>query len=78
MDIQEAVNAPRFHHQWLPDKLYLERGFSPDTTKLLQTMGHSLSPAVYWSDGECILIDPRTGERLGASDGRHDGKALGY
>ncbi len=78
MNIQEAVNAPRFHHQWLPDKLYMERGFSPDTTKLLQRMGHALAPSSYWSDGECILIDPRTGERLGASDGRGNGKALGY
>ncbi len=78
MNIQEAVNAPRFHHQWLPDKLYMERGFSPDTTKLLQQMGHALAPSSYWSDGECILIDPRTGERLGASDGRGNGKALGY
>jgi gamma-glutamyltranspeptidase/glutathione hydrolase len=78
MDIQQAVNAPRFHHQWQPDTIYLEHGFSPDTMKLLEGMGHRLTERSYWSDGECILIDPRTGERVGASDGRNNGKALGY
>jgi gamma-glutamyltranspeptidase / glutathione hydrolase len=77
-DIQQAVNAPRFHHQWLPDVLVVESGISPDTIKLLRSMGHSVEQDSYWSDGECIAIDPRTGERLGASDGRHNGKALGY
>src|SRR5437868_8479319 len=40
MDIQEAVNAPRFHHQWLPDQVLLERGISPDTVRMLEGMGH--------------------------------------
>jgi gamma-glutamyltranspeptidase/glutathione hydrolase len=78
LNIQEAVNAPRFHHQWQPDSLRVERGFSPDTIKLLEAMGHKVAPQGYWSDGECILVDPKTGERLGASDGRNNGKALGY
>jgi gamma-glutamyltranspeptidase / glutathione hydrolase len=78
MNIQEAVNAPRFHHQWMPDEIVVEDGFSPDTLHLLEKMGHKLHPRDgYWSDGECILIDP-TGERLGASDGRNNGKAVGY
>lgn len=86
MNIQEAVNAPRFHHQWLPDEVHVEQWFSPDAIKLLQQMGHKVeigetvggewSP--YWSDGECIAIDPKTGERLGASDVRNNGKAVGY
>jgi gamma-glutamyltranspeptidase / glutathione hydrolase len=86
MNIQEAVNAPRFHHQWLPDEVHVEQWFSPDAMKLLQQMGHKVeigetvggdwSP--YWSDGECIAIDPKTGERLGASDVRNNGKAVGY
>jgi len=78
LNIQEAVNAPRFHNQWLPDSSYVEKGISPDTAYLLQKMGQHLEPEDYWSDGECIAIDLKTGERLGASDGRNNGKALGY
>jgi gamma-glutamyltranspeptidase / glutathione hydrolase len=86
MNIQEAVNAPRFHNQWLPDVLNVERWFSPDTVQALQKMGYNVQIGVYeggkvypyWSDAECIAIDARTGERLGASDGRNNGKAVGY
>jgi gamma-glutamyltranspeptidase / glutathione hydrolase len=86
MNIQEAVNAPRFHNQWLPDALFLEEWFSPDTVKRLGQMGYSIKFGVgkgdewrgYWSDAECIGIDPKTGERLGASDVRNNGKAVGY
>jgi gamma-glutamyltranspeptidase / glutathione hydrolase len=86
MNIQEAVNAPRFHHQWLPDVVSLEQGFSPDTVRRLEQMGHKIEFGIeesgtwepYWSDGECIAIDLKTGERLGASDGRNNGKAVGF
>jgi len=86
MNIQEAVNAPRFHNQWLPDVLNVERWFSPDTVQALEKMGYHVQfglhegadASSYWSDAECIAIDPRTGERLGASDGRNNGKAVGY
>ncbi len=78
LDIQQAVNAPRFHHQWLPDETVIEPGFSPDTIGLLEHMGHKIEQQSYWSDGECIAIDLKTGERLGASDGRNNGKAVGY
>jgi gamma-glutamyltranspeptidase / glutathione hydrolase len=79
MNLQEAVNAPRFHHQWLPDEVYLEPGFSPDTVKLLQGMGHKVTVEGYWSDGECIEVDPASGERLGATDERNvSGAAIGY
>jgi gamma-glutamyltranspeptidase / glutathione hydrolase len=86
MNIQEAVNAPRFHHQWMPDVLNVEQWFSPDTVQALQKMGYNVQIGLrygeysspYWSDAECIAIDPQTGERLGASDGRNDGKAVGY
>jgi gamma-glutamyltranspeptidase/glutathione hydrolase len=83
MNIQQAVNAPRFHNQWMPDTEYVERGISPDTLSLLKKMGHTLEHDDgdgdgYWSDGECILIDPRSGERQGASDGRNNGHAVGY
>jgi len=86
MNIQEAVDAPRFHNQWLPDVLNVERWFSPDTVEALEKMGHHVQfglrqgsdSSSYWSDAECIAIDAKTGERLGASDYRYDGKAVGY
>ncbi len=78
MNIQEAVNAPRFHHQWLPDVISVEQGFSPDTVKPLEGMGHRVKQGDYWSDGECIMIELKSGERLGASDKRNNGKAIGF
>jgi gamma-glutamyltranspeptidase / glutathione hydrolase len=86
MNIQEAVNAPRFHNQWLPDVVNVEQWFSPDTVQALQKMGYTVvfglhdgsDVSAYWSDAECIAIDQKTGERLGASDGRNNGKAVGY
>jgi gamma-glutamyltranspeptidase/glutathione hydrolase len=87
MNIQEAVNAPRFHNQWLPDKLNVEQWFSPDTLATLGKMGYKLEIGLhdsdevepYWSDAECIAIDEKTGERLGATDIRNSrGKAVGY
>ncbi|MGD0909675.1 MAG: gamma-glutamyltransferase [Candidatus Acidiferrales bacterium] len=79
LDIQQAVNAPRFHQQWMPDELRLEKfGFSPDTLPLLMKGGYELNPTGYWGDAECIAVDPRTGDRLGASDGRNGGRAIGF
>src|ERR1035441_9320490 len=78
LDIQEAVNAPRFHHQWLPDEILVEDRLSPDTMNVLRSKGHKLNVEHFWGDGECIMIDPKSGERLGASDGRNNGKAVGY
>jgi gamma-glutamyltranspeptidase/glutathione hydrolase len=78
LNIQEAVNAPRFHNQWLPDTSYVEKGVSPDTAQVLRKMGQPVDEENYWSDGECIAVDLNTGERLGASDGRNNGKAVGF
>jgi len=79
LDIQQAVNAPRFHQQWVPDELRLEKfGFSPDTLPLLSNGGYELKQTGYWGDAECIAVDPRTGDRLGASDGRNGGRAIGF
>ncbi len=79
LDIQQAVNAPRFHHQWQPDQIDIEQvGISPDTIKLLEARGHKVKLEGYWSDGECIAVDPKTGELLGAPDGRNGGKAVGF
>jgi gamma-glutamyltranspeptidase/glutathione hydrolase len=78
LDIQEAVNAPRFHHQWLPDEILVEDSLSPDTMNVLRSKGHKLKVEHFWGDGECIMIDPKNGECLGASDARNNGKAVGY
>jgi gamma-glutamyltranspeptidase / glutathione hydrolase len=78
LDIQESVNAPRFHHQWLSDEIVVEDRISPDTLALLRAKGHKIKSDHFWGDGECIAIDPKTGERLGASDGRNNGKAVGF
>jgi gamma-glutamyltranspeptidase/glutathione hydrolase len=78
LNIQEAVDAPRFHHQWLPDEILVEDRLSPDTMNVLRSKGHKLKIEHFWGDGECIMVDPKTGERLGASDGRNNGKAVGY
>ena len=86
MNIQEAVNAPRFHNQWLPDVVNVEKWFSLDTVNVLQHGGYNVevglhygtNVAPYWSDAECIAVDAKTGERLGASDVRDGGKAVGY
>ncbi len=78
MNAQEAVDAPRFHHQWKPDKLYLEEGFSPDTVQILKANGYDIdySKAVVNARMEAILIEK--GWLQGGSDGRASGKAAGY
>jgi gamma-glutamyltranspeptidase / glutathione hydrolase len=80
LNIQEAVNAERFHNQWMPDQIMMEQyGLSPDTVSVLEHMGHKIkSDRDFWGDAECIAIDEKTGERLGASDGRNNGKAVGF
>ncbi len=80
LNIQQAVNAARFHDQWMPDEIKIEAtGISPDTIGILEHMGHKISVASgYWGDAECIAVDEKTGELLGASDGRNGGKAVGF
>lgn len=77
LNMQDAIDAPRLHHQWLPDKLYLERGWSPDTIEILKRWGHSVEPGTpSVSNVHGILVD---GQWLqGAPDGRTNGKAAGY
>lgn len=80
LNIQQAVDAPRFHHQYLPDTLYLEPGFPDATVSTLRSQGYNVSVSHgHWSNGECIAVDPKTGELLGGQDHRsHYGKAAGY
>jgi gamma-glutamyltranspeptidase/glutathione hydrolase len=86
MNIQEAIDAPRFHHQWLPDEIFWEeRGVNPDTRARLEAMGHtfrnipgaSRSPGTI-GDAHGVMIDPATGMRMGASDPRLGGVAVGW
>jgi gamma-glutamyltranspeptidase / glutathione hydrolase len=79
MDAQSAINAPRFHQQWLPDSVGLEPSFSDSVAKDLQSRGFKLFPARAWiGEVEAIGIDPQSGDRLGAADQRRRGTALGY
>ena len=56
MELQEAVNAPRVHHQWLPDELFAEtRALSPDTRRLLEAMGHKVTEQAPWGAVAAIL-----------------------
>ena len=76
MNIAEAIAAPRMHHQWVPDFLRLEQGFSPDTIALLKNMGHEVRvmPAM----GRVQTVQRRGNLFMGASDPRNpDGAALG-
>ncbi len=80
MNIQQAIDAPRIHHQWLPDELVAEPyGLSGDTQKALLARGHKLAKPRYLGDCEGIMIEEKTGMRLGATDPRRsDGLAVGY
>jgi gamma-glutamyltranspeptidase/glutathione hydrolase len=79
MDIRQAVTAPRFHHQWIPDQLVMERwGFSADTVHRLEEAGYKLEYRERMGACEAIEIDPATGWRFGAADPRAAGKAVGY
>lgn len=87
LNIQQAADAPRFHHQYLPDRLDLERTFADDVAAQLAAMGYHTnrqmaadehSPGT-WGDDELIAVDPKTHELLGGHDSRRPyGKAAGY
>ena len=79
LNIQQAVDAPRFHHQYLPDLLRLEAGFPTATSQELAAEGYTLKQGGHWGDGECIAVNPKTGKLEGGQDDRHHyGKAAGY
>ena len=82
MTIRQAVDAPRFHHQWMPDVMFYERNsISPDTAALLKARGQKIEERenVIISDAETVAINPKTGLREGASDIRKpDSKTVGY
>jgi gamma-glutamyltranspeptidase/glutathione hydrolase len=77
MNIQQAVDWPRFHHQWLPDELRMESsGFSPDTIALLESRGHKIKFVNSQGEAAAILWDGKWLQ--GAPDGRTEGTAKGF
>ncbi|HVH72242.1 MAG TPA: gamma-glutamyltransferase [Candidatus Dormibacteraeota bacterium] len=92
MDAQAAVNAPRFHHQWFPDRIRMEAGFPLSMEQALRARGYEVERGWYYTPSlgseaklskhmglvNAIGIDPQTGERLGAADPRDQGSGIGY
>jgi gamma-glutamyltranspeptidase/glutathione hydrolase len=87
LNVQQAADAPRFHHQYLPDVLQVEKAFPQEVADALKASGYTVShtneadehnPGV-WGDSEMIYIDPKTNTLQGGQDQRHKfGKAAGY
>jgi gamma-glutamyltranspeptidase/glutathione hydrolase len=78
MDPQAAINAPRFHHQWLPDQILMENEFPASLENELNARGHKIKRRGHIGLVNAIGIDPQSGERLGAADPRDEGAAVGY
>jgi gamma-glutamyltranspeptidase/glutathione hydrolase len=90
MNIQQAIDAPRIHHQWMPDLIRFEPyGLNADTRKELERRGHLFpkrsggngateETSALIGDAHGVMVDAKTGLRLGASDSRRGGKAIGY
>lgn len=82
MDLRAAVDAPRLHHQWLPDVVKIERSLAqahPETVAGLRRLGHRVrEERDEQGDAHSIRIDWATGELLGAADKREDGSAAGF
>jgi len=79
LDAQTAINAPRFHQQWLPDEVEFEPGLSETLVKELKDRGYRFGSNPHWiGEVEAIGIDSATGERLGAADPRRQGAVASY
>lgn len=92
MEAQAAINAPRFHHQWFPDRIRMEAEFPRSVEQALRARGYEVERGWYETPSlsneaklrkhmglaNAIGIDPQTGERLGAADPRDRGSAMGY
>src|SRR5262249_47227517 len=76
MNVADAVDFPRFHHQWMPDRLTVHRRLSPDTIELLKYRGHAIE--VVHSQGEVAAIVVNSDWLEGATDPRTEGTAKVY
>lgn len=78
MEPQEAVDAPRIHHQWLPDQVYYERrGLSPDTLKILAGMGYKMTEQSTWGATELIMMGLPNAAGVGAASSGNDSGVSG-
>jgi len=80
MNLQQSIDAPRMHHQWYPDVVYVEPGLvTPQTQKTLEAMGYTFKTRHSIGADEAIMVDPETGLLEGANDPRRPaGLAAGY
>jgi gamma-glutamyltranspeptidase/glutathione hydrolase len=80
MNIQQAIDWPRVHHQWMPDQITYEPfGLAPDVLTRLNSMGHKfIDKPRQMGDCEGVMIEDETGVRLGGRDPRLDGHSIGY
>ncbi|NOT61187.1 MAG: gamma-glutamyltransferase [Acidobacteria bacterium] len=80
MNIQEAIDHPRIHHQWMPDAITFEpEGLTPEVLAALQAKGHKLTDKPrHMGDAEGVMIEAVTGIRLGAHDARLAQSSVGY
>ncbi|MDB5232860.1 MAG: ggt [Chitinophagaceae bacterium] len=76
MTAEDAVNKPKFHHQWLPDEVSLEKGFEPDTAEALKKMGYTIKASS--AIGRTELIKITGGKKQAAADKRGDDSVAGY
>ncbi len=74
---EEAINAPKFHHQWLPDELELEKGFPEEVRKKLEAMGYKIKMVSGIGRTELIMALPKGGYKL-VADHRGEDDARGY
>ncbi|HXW57289.1 MAG TPA: gamma-glutamyltransferase [Candidatus Cybelea sp.] len=79
MTAQAAINAPRFHEQWMPENVVVEPTIPESVVQNLDSRGYTVGTRRFWiGEVEAIAIDPQSGERLGAPDPRRGGAASGY
>ena len=78
MDMEEALAQPRFHHQWKPDELKIEKRMDPGTIRTLQARGHRVVTVESLGVAQGVRVDARTKALCGASDPRVEGKAAGW
>ena len=80
MNAQAAVDAPRIHMQWLPDRVdYEPKALTGATLAALGGDGYAFNEVPFWGSAQAIVVDPATGMLQGGTDRRRpSGAALGY
>jgi gamma-glutamyltranspeptidase/glutathione hydrolase len=78
MPIEKALAAPRFHHQWRPDELRIEKKIGNSTIEELRKRGHNVLPVEHFGACQAIAFDPARRIFTGVADPRNEGKAIGW